>query len=191
MTRAHASSYASPADPYAPVRCPDCKHLRYADEKPGDPCRWCGPSCADHETLIERTRRVEGSLKRGGRLQRRTRLATTKRLTQKTPLRSVSNIARVTPLKAISTKRRRANRVRRDVAYATFGDAPDCAVPGCPRPANDIHEPLTRARGGSITDPANMAPLCRPHHTEITDTEPAWAYDLGLLVHSWDGGDAA
>ncbi|WP_262403460.1 hypothetical protein, partial [Actinomadura sp. CNU-125] len=71
------------------------------------------------------------------------------------------------------------------------GDAPTCAVPDCGRPADDVHEPLTRARGGSIIDPANMAPLCRPHHTEITDEQPAWAYDLGLLVHSWDGGDAA
>jgi hypothetical protein len=36
-----------------------------------------------------------------------------------------------------------------------------------------------------------MAPLCRPHHTEITDEQPEWAYVLGLLAHSWDGGDAA
>lgn len=130
-------------------------------------------------------------MKRGGRLQRRTPLAAGKPLKQKTPLDSTSGLARVTPLNAMSTKRRRANRVRRDAVYATFGDAPGCMVPGCPRLADDIHEPLTRARGGSITDPANMAPLCRPHHTEITDTEPAWAYELGLLVHSWDGGDAA
>lgn len=59
MTRSHASAYAPPADPYTLVRCPDCQHLRYTDEKPGDPCRWCGPACVNHETLIERTRRGE------------------------------------------------------------------------------------------------------------------------------------
>lgn len=48
-------------DPYASFRCPDCGHLSYADEQAGDPCRWCGPACPNHETLIERTRRTEGS----------------------------------------------------------------------------------------------------------------------------------
>lgn len=61
MTRAHASGYAPPPDPYAPLRCPDCKHLRYADEKPGDLCRFCGDSCPSHEMQIERTRREEAS----------------------------------------------------------------------------------------------------------------------------------
>lgn len=126
-----------------------------------------------------------------GRLQRRTRLTATARLGRKTPLNGGEALARVTPLRPVSSKRRAQNRVRRDAVYATFGDAPGCVVPGCLSLADDVHEPLTRARGGSITDPANMAPLCRPHHTEITDTEPPWAYELGLLVHSWDGGDAA
>lgn len=46
MTRDHASQYAKPGDPYAHARCVNCRHLRYADEKPGDPCRFC--ACADH-----------------------------------------------------------------------------------------------------------------------------------------------
>lgn len=61
MSRTHASDYAPPPDPYAPMRCPDCRHLRYADEREGDPCRWCGDACPHHETAIERTRRNEGS----------------------------------------------------------------------------------------------------------------------------------
>lgn len=55
--------------------------------------------------------------------------------------------------------------------------------------ADDIHEPLTRARGGSIVDPDNQAPLCRPCHDEVTfrpESELGWAYAIGLLVHSWD-----
>jgi hypothetical protein len=71
---------------------------------------------------------------------------------------------------------------------------PDCAVPWCYTPADDLHEPLTRARGGSICDPENQVPLCRAHHDELTfrpESELAWAYALGLLVHSWDGDKAA
>jgi hypothetical protein len=44
---------------------------------------------------------------------------------------------------------------------------------------------LTRARGGSITDPDNIVLLCRRHHDDVGRGEP-WAYDMGLLVHSWD-----
>lgn len=62
---------------------------------------------------------------------------------------------------------------------------PVCAVPWCTSLADDVHEPLTRSRGGSITDPANAVPLCRPCHTVITDTQPDWAYEQGLLIHSW------
>ena len=61
MARAQGSGYAPPPDPYKPMRCPDCKHIRYADESPGDPCRFCGPACPDHSTPIERARRGEGS----------------------------------------------------------------------------------------------------------------------------------
>lgn len=123
-------------------------------------------------------------------LKRHTPLTARKRLERRASLTTGTPLARVTPIAPVSKKRRAENRTRRNVAYATFGDAPACAAPGCGRLADDVHEPLTRARGGSITDPANMVPLCRPCHTEIT-LGPAWAYDLGLLVHSWDGGDAA
>lgn len=39
------------ADPYADRRCPNCRHLRYGDEKPDDPCRFC--PCTDHATPAE------------------------------------------------------------------------------------------------------------------------------------------
>lgn len=130
-------------------------------------------------------------MKRSTPLTRRTRLTATKSLERTTQLRDLNGLARVTPLRPVSKKRQAENRERRTVVRATFGDTPACVVPGCGRLADDVHEPLTRARGGSITDPSNMAPLCRPHHDEITDEQPAWAYELGLLAHSWDGGDAA
>lgn len=33
-------------DDYAAHRCVNCKHLRYAGQAPGDPCRYC--PCAEH-----------------------------------------------------------------------------------------------------------------------------------------------
>jgi len=72
------------------------------------------------------------------------------------------------------------------------GMQPPCDVPWCTRMADDLHEVLTRARGGSITDEENTRPVCRQHNDELT-LEPAWGYELGFLRHSWDTGkdDAA
>lgn len=66
-----------------------------------------------------------------------------------------------------------------------------CEVPRCTRTATDPHEPKTRARGGSILDRTNVRLICGPHHSEIHDTEPAWAYEHGFLKHSWHEEDAA
>ncbi|WP_157253121.1 hypothetical protein [Nonomuraea typhae] len=60
-----------------------------------------------------------------------------------------------------------------------------CAVPKCKRLYQDVHEPLTRARGGSITDPDNSVPVCRRHNSELT-LEPDWGYRLALLIHEWE-----
>lgn len=118
-------------------------------------------------------------MKRGGPLQRRTELT-----------RGSGSLRRV-PLARVSKKRIVENRERRRVVDELWPERPPCAVAGCPRLADDVHEPLTRGRGGSITDPNNMVPLCRPHHDEITDHQPAWAYELGLLHHAWDDRPAA
>lgn len=93
-----------------------------------------------------------------------------------------------TGLRPRSRKAEAAYRVRRPMLKALADMHPYCVRPGCNRYADDGHEPLTRARGGSITDPDNVVLLCRPCHDEL-GTEPAWAYDLGLLRHSWDAGD--
>lgn len=94
-------------------------------------------------------------------------------------------------LKATSAKRDKENRERQAMVLELWPDrTPRCVVLDCTRLADDVHEPLTRARGGSITDPENAAPICRPHHSEL-DSEPAWAYEQGLLLHSWDASDVA
>ena len=71
------------------------------------------------------------------------------------------------------------------------GEVPRCIVPACPDLADDLHEPLTRARCGSITSDENTVPMCRRHNDDLAqrpESELGWAYALGLLVHSWDAG---
>jgi len=82
-------------------------------------------------------------------------------------------------MRAVSKKRQRLNRIRRRNLLAAFGPDPMCVFPNCSRHADDAHEILSRARGGSITDPANIAPLCRSHHDYIT-TNPEVAEAMGL-----------
>lgn len=109
-----------------------------------------------------------------------------KPLERKTPLRAAGNLDRSTSLREQSKKRQRDNRERRKVVTEKYGTGPvRCEVPWCGDLADDAHEPLTRARGGSITDPDNIRAVCRPHHDEI-GTEPEWAYELGFLKHSWE-----
>ena len=96
-------------------------------------------------------------------------------------------------MRKVSPKRARQNRERAAMIDRLYpGRIAPCAirvpVPGiCTGWADDIHEPLTRGRGGSITDEDNQVPGCRPCHTYITDTPESqlgWAYERGLLKHS-------
>jgi hypothetical protein len=123
-------------------------------------------------------------------------------LSRKTPLRQVGRVARASensarrepgttnrkrpaPLRPVSPKRAKENRERSRLIRELYGDhRPRCARPGCPRVADDVHEILPRARGGPIADPSIWAPLCRPDHDEAT-REAGWAYQAGLLFHSW------
>ena len=45
----------------------------------------------------------------------------------------------------------------------------------------DVHERLTRARGGSILDEANCMAVCRACHSYIHDN-PKWATEQGFLI---------
>lgn len=119
-------------------------------------------------------------MKRGSPLRRLTPLKA------KTSLRSTARLVTRTPLRAVSLRRQRENRERRQVIAAAHTDGPViCVVPWCDRIGDSPHEPLTRARGGSITDPDNIVLICWPHNQELT-LEPEWGYQLGLLKHSWE-----
>jgi hypothetical protein len=53
----------------------------------------------------------------------------------------------------------------------------------CDGLAVDLHEPLTRARGGSFLDVGNTVAVCRSCHTWIHDN-PEAAKAVGLLRSS-------
>src|SRR5215207_4781530 len=114
-------------------------------------------------------------LRQGGPLRRATALE-----------RGAGELKR-TELRRVSPKRAREHRERKAMVESRWpgGVRPRCIVPWCTRLADDVHEPLTRARGGSITDPDNTVPVCRGHNEELT-LEPAWGYALVLLVGSAD-----
>jgi len=48
----------------------------------------------------------------------------------------------------------------------------------------DAHEVLSRGRGGSIYDAANIVSICRMHHRWVGE-HPDAANALGLWHHSW------
>lgn len=85
-----------------------------------------------------------------------------KRLTAGTVLR------RVTPMRHVSPKRARENRERRRIADR-MGDAM-CVHPDCGRRADDLHELVRRSQyKAGLTDEGNVVPICRPHHTWVTE----------------------
>lgn len=109
----------------------------------------------------------------------------------RTPMKRGANQLDRTPINPISDTRREENRERRKAVDAAFGPHPQCVagpilrhVTGevdCGAVADDAHELLSRGRGGSITDPTNIVPLCRRHHNWIT-THPHEAECCGLAL---------
>jgi hypothetical protein len=88
---------------------------------------------------------------------------------------------RGTPLRHQSRKRSALARKRRQHVTEYLAAHPRCVR--CEMPADDVHEPLTRARGGSILDDANSLPVCRSCHSWIHGNV-AEATVLGWLVPS-------
>lgn len=91
-------------------------------------------------------------------------------------------------MKQVSAKRQAENKLRREVIMRKYGDGfVSCEVgffinSGCEGNAVDVHEPHTRARGGSITDPDNMVAVCRSCHDWIHNNSVE-ATEIGLLSH--------
>lgn len=83
-------------------------------------------------------------------------------------------------------KARKVSTTRQDVRFELHAArGPYCE--GCPltpvgddRPWSEMHEILTRGRGGDPTDPANILCLCAPCHRWVT-THETEARALGLV----------
>lgn len=131
-------------------------------------------------------------MKRSGPPKRKTPLAAKSGLKA-----SGENSLRVSPLSARSAKRAKVYAEERvPLVKRLLSERPWCEA--CPvwaahdglhtfqqRPSQDVHEVLTRGRGGSILDEANLLCVCRPCHDRI-GREPALSNDLGLTKSSWD-----
>lgn len=111
-------------------------------------------------------------------------------LNRRTPLQSGAPLQRRTRLRPVSDKRRAIQRQRRELVDRVLTTRPRCEVGDiirgtdrihpCHIWATDVHEPLTRARGGSIIDEDNTLSVCRSCHDWIHH-HPSEAQMLGLL----------
>ena len=111
-------------------------------------------------------------------------------LARKTPLTTRTAIKRRTPLAAQSAKRKKVAPLRAKFVRDQLTARPVCEVKVarvCRGLAVDIHEPFTRARGGSILDPANTLALCRDCHSYV-HAHPKWANERGYLRTSAASG---
>jgi len=75
-------------------------------------------------------------------------------------------------------------RQRRSLVAQMLDEKPVCERCDQAR-STDIHEVVSRARGGSILDPRNLVALCRGCHSFITKN-PAVAEAEGWSKHSWE-----
>lgn len=100
------------------------------------------------------------------------------------------------PVRTVSKKRAVLNHKRTKFVKQVLAEVPYCQarLGGCTHRSTDVHEILTRARGGSIIDRANVAALCRNCHGFIT-VNPLWSQANGFILHSWstesDAAEAA
>jgi len=95
-------------------------------------------------------------------------------------------------MRQTSTKRAKKLREAAPVRQAYLVAHPICEVVyldgPCTKRSIMVHEPLTRARGGAIDDPANMLAVCQLCHTIIHDL-PAWATAHGFLKSAYGGAE--
>lgn len=84
-------------------------------------------------------------------------------------------------MRAVSKKRARVNAARTKALKPLRERQEWCSKCGRAGVGLDAHELLSRARGGSITDLANIALLCRPCHTWVTEN-PALAEAAGWAL---------
>lgn len=104
------------------------------------------------------------------------------------PMAQGKGLTREARVKPRSGKRVEAMKVRRPLVARLLAETPWCPARLQCRGAatTDVHERLSRARGGSITDErhGHMVALCRACHDWIT-THPAEAEAMRWALPSW------
>ena len=83
-----------------------------------------------------------------------------------------------------SKKRQHLYTQRRPIVVRLLDSFPICVRCGT-NPSDDVHEIVSRARGGSILDPKNLVCLCRRCHAWVT-THPQEAEAEGWSAPSWE-----
>lgn len=95
-----------------------------------------------------------------------------------------TELVRKTALRFRSAKRAREYRTQRvPLVAAMLDERPICECCNAAR-STEVHELLSRARGGSITDHGNCVALCHDCHHWI-GTNPTIALAEGWLQNSW------
>lgn len=102
---------------------------------------------------------------------------------KRSPLKRLAPLRRGKRLNPVSRKRAAIADERRELVQRLLLRYPSCQVCGR-EPSTDVHEKLTRARGGSILDESNCVAVGRWCHRKIHD-QPKWAESVGLLIPSW------
>jgi hypothetical protein len=92
------------------------------------------------------------------------------------------------PVRRVSKKRARLNPLRRSLVREVLEEQPICEarLKDCTGWSKEVHEILTRARGGSILDRENVVALCHGCHHFIT-INPTWSHQNGWMLSSWSG----
>jgi len=115
-------------------------------------------------------------------------LAQGKGLARTNPLERTKPLAPRKRLPPRSAKRNAQAPIRRALVLAMLTAAPRCQAQVLCRGdhAQDVHERLSRARGGDICDPvqSHAMTICRKCHSWVT-THPAEAEAMRLALHSW------
>ena len=108
-------------------------------------------------------------------------------LKRNTPLRRSGYLRRSGQLPAASAKRAHEQHARQALVLKVLTERPECEVRvrGCEGRSVDVHDPRTRARGGSHLDESNTLAVCRSCHEWIHHF-PGEATRLRFLIHSWD-----
>lgn len=98
-------------------------------------------------------------------------------------LRRSTGLSRTSRLRPRSRKTARVQADRRAFVARLLRERPRCEAAWdstCTLRSVDVHEPLSRARGGSILDEANALAVCRRCHGQI-HANPAESERRGLL----------